>query len=349
MRGTRGALAATLAIVAGALSIAGASPVQAGSNTAQLEAQRAQLLQQLAALTPAREAASQALQTAEAAYSHETAGLSQARSQLTSLNTQLANLAAQIDQDRAQEAAARSALAALARASYESASDNTLVTAVLSAKDFNAAMNSLSATATVTTEIQGLETTLARAEQDLLTKQRTAQADFAQASALENKLADESSQIMATVYARDQAVAALSGPARQIAAQIAQIDNELSGQAVPTSGSCSNRFAYGECTWYVATRRCIPWGGNADSWYYNAAAMGYREGSVPEVGAVAVWWPGRGGASWLGHVAYVEAVGPADGIPAGSFEVSEMNWAAWDRVDYRVVQNDPSVIQGFIY
>lgn len=333
----------------GVLGMAGASPVQAGSTTAQLQAERAQLLQQLAALTPAREAASQALQTAEAAYSRETASLTQARAQLTSLNTQLANLAAEINQDRNQEASARSALAALARATYESASDNTLVTAVLSAKDFNAAMNSLSETATVTTEIQGLETTLNQAEQDLLAKQSTVQADFAQASALENKLSTESSQLMAIVYARDQAVAELNGPARQIAAQIAEIDNQLSGQDVPSSGSCSNRFAYGECTWYVATRRCIPWGGNADAWYYNAATMGYKEGSVPEVGAVAVWWPGRGGASWVGHVAYVEAVGPASGIPAGAFEVSEMNWNAWDRVDYRVVQNDPSVIQGFIY
>ena len=66
-------------------------------------------------------------------------------------------------------------------------------------------------------------------------------------------------------------------------------------------------------------------------------------------GAIGVYWPGRGGASWVGHVVYVEAVGPNDGIPAGYFKLSEMNWDGWDRVDYRVVANDPNVFQGFIY
>jgi hypothetical protein len=43
-------------------------------------------------------------------------------------------------------------------------------------------------------------------------------------------------------------------------------------------------------------------------------------------------------------------VGPTGSIPAGWFEISEMNWGGgFDRVDYRVVQDDPSVFQGFIY
>jgi len=88
----------------------------------------------------------------------------------------------------------------------------------------------------------------------------------------------------------------------------------------------------------VATRRCIPWGGNANAWYYNASKMGYAEGSVPEVGAVAIWDQGEGGANaWYGHVAYVEVVGPNLGVggvavvPAGDFEISEMNWGGWIR------------------
>jgi surface antigen len=130
---------------------------------------------------------------------------------------------------------------------------------------------------------------------------------------------------------------------------------QLGGSTIP-GGACSDDFAYGDCTWYVATRRCIPWGGNANAWYYNASRLGYEEGSVPEVGAVAVWYQGQGGANaYYGHVAYVEAVGPNVGVgsvavvPAGDFEISEMNWDAWDTVDYRVLPDDASYFQGFIY
>ena len=47
--------------------------------------------------------------------------------------------------------------------------------------------------------------------------------------------------------------------------------------------------------------------------------------------------------------ARVEAVGPAEGIPAGSFKLSEMNFAGWDEVDYRVISDTSSDIEGFIY
>jgi surface antigen len=93
--------------------------------------------------------------------------------------------------------------------------------------------------------------------------------------------------------------------------------------------------------------------GNARDWFYAAARYGYPEGHTPQVGAVVVFWPGGDGASSIGHVAYVEAVGPAAGIPAGYFKLSEMNFAGsgggWDRVSYRVLPNNSSGIQGFIY
>ena len=38
------------------------------------------------------------------------------------------------------------------------------------------------------------------------------------------------------------------------------------------------RFPWGWCTWYVATRRPVPWSGNAIEWYGNARAMGYPVG-----------------------------------------------------------------------
>jgi surface antigen len=349
-------LPAFLAIVVVAIGLPiSATPVRADT-TAQLEAKRAELLQQLAAITSQQSDATGALNSAEATYGQAAAALNTARSQLDALNAQLSSLAAGISTDQTQESAARNALATLTRATYESVSGDTVMTAVLSAKDFTAAMDSISGASSITTQIEGLEDTLTHDQADLATKQGQLQTDFAQASALENQLSVQSNQLLAIVASRDQIVEQFSGTARQLAVEIDEIDMELGGStSVPSSGTCSNTFAYGDCTWYVATRRCIPWGGNADAWYYNAAKMGYQESSAPKVGAVAVWRAGGGGASWLGHVAYVEAVGPNVGVgsisvvPDGDFEISEMNWNSWDRVDYRLIPDGAGYMQGFIY
>jgi surface antigen len=111
---------------------------------------------------------------------------------------------------------------------------------------------------------------------------------------------------------------------------------------IPSSGP--DDFPWGQCTWYVASRRAVtPWGGDAGQWL--AAAAPYRpEGDVPIAGAIVVfdYWP-------LGHVGYVESVSSD-----GTFEISEMNYSGvpgggFGRVDDRVIQpNDPSVV-GFIY
>jgi len=335
----------------------GAVPVRADT-TAQLQAELASLLQQLSALNAQQGAASNQLASSEATYNETASSLIAEQAQLNALNTQLAGLSAAISANQQQEASARDALATLTRATYESVSGDTVMTAVLSAKDFTAAMQSLSGAESITTQIEGLENTLDQDQTNLIAEQNQLQGDFAQASTLENQLNLESNEMLAVVYNQDQIVATLDGPARALAAQIATIENELGyNTVVPTSTSCSNSFAFGDCTWYVASRRCIPWGGNADAWFYNAAKLGYEEGHVPEVGAVAVWRAGGGGASWVGHVAYVEAVGPGLGVGtlagtalgAGQFEISEMNWNAWDTVDYRVVENDPTVFQGFIF
>ena len=357
LRALRRVVPAVMAVLVVGLGLpAGATPVRADT-PAQLEAERAQLLQQLASISSEQSAATGALNSAEDAFNQATAALNSEQAQLASLNSELATLQGQITADQAQEAAARDALSTLTRATYESVSGNTVMTAVLNAKDFTAAMDSLSGASTVTAQIQGLETTLGHDQADLITKQGEVQSDFAQASALEGQLSTQSNQLLTIVYQRDQVLQQFSGPSEQLAAQIDEIDNELGGTAaVPSSTSCSDSFAYGDCTWYVATRRCIPWGGNANAWYYNAAKMGYDEGSVPEVGAVAVYNQGEGGANgWYGHVAYVEVVGPDLGVgsvavvPAGDFEISEMNWGGWDQVDYRVLPDNATYFQGFIY
>lgn len=102
------------------------------------------------------------------------------------------------------------------------------------------------------------------------------------------------------------------------------------GSAAPLTNYAggANGYAYGYCTWYVASRRSIPsYWGNAADWYYNAQASGFSVGSAPEVGAIA--WTGAG---YFGHVAYVTGFNPRN----GTVTISEMNASAgWGRVDTR--------------
>ncbi len=103
----------------------------------------------------------------------------------------------------------------------------------------------------------------------------------------------------------------------------------------------NNKFPVGWCTYYVATKREVPWNGDAGYWYANASAMGYAVGPTPKVGSIMVTWE-----SWAGHVAYVEAVNPD-----GSWVVSEMNWVAFDVIDQRTINPGQlgSKLVGFIY
>jgi len=75
-----------------------------------------------------------------------------------------------------------------------------------------------------------------------------------------------------------------------------------------------NTYTWGQCTWYVASRRPVPgnWG-NAIGWYYNAQVSGYGTGSVPRAGAI--------GWERMNHVVYVESVNSN-----GTVNISEMNW-----------------------
>ena len=120
------------------------------------------------------------------------------------------------------------------------------------------------------------------------------------------------------------------------------------GGAMPTvvKGCClgpypATGFPVGWCTYYVATWRNVTWRGDAGWWYDNARAQGYPVGSQPRVGAIMVTWE-----SYLGHVAYVESVN-AD----GSWTVSEMNYVAFDVIDWRTIHPGQlgSRLVGFIY
>jgi surface antigen len=96
-------------------------------------------------------------------------------------------------------------------------------------------------------------------------------------------------------------------------------------------------FPYGYCTWYVASKRYIPWSGNAGTWLYHAKSMGYATSRTPSVGAIMV-----SSESWWGHVAIVESVS------GGSFTVSEMNVKGWGKKDFRTIDTSSRAIKGFI-
>ena len=125
-----------------------------------------------------------------------------------------------------------------------------------------------------------------------------------------------------------------------ISSYFADADNGV--PSVPPQTLVHDGFPYGQCTYYVATRRAVTWGGNAIAWW--RAAGGKRpEGRLPVQGAIVVFNIG-----WVGHVAYVEKVNLD-----GTFVISEMNYHAdgggWGRVDDRLISDsDPSIV-GFIY
>ncbi len=97
------------------------------------------------------------------------------------------------------------------------------------------------------------------------------------------------------------------------------------------------KYSYGQCTYYVASRRPVPpnWG-NARDWMANAKASGYFTGSIPVAGAIAWTSAGR-----YGHVAYVEQVKGDDVL------VSEMNYIGWNRISQRWVKANS--FGGYIY
>ena len=322
------------------------------SAIAALQQRRAALIAELASMQPTLKAAGGSVGSAEALFNAQQTKVLNERKQLDGLNASLLSLSSQLTSNDATVAQNKAQLAAITRATYETSGSDQVLAAVLSAPSFNQAMDELKSANQVSQQVLALVERLASADRAITTEQTSIRRQAAQASTLEGQLAAQSNQLLVALENRNTVFAGLSGPAKQVAAEIANIDNQISFlQAGPHvgTGPCGDHFAYGFCTYYVATRRCVPWLGNADSWYIAAAQMGYKEGSQPIPGAIVVFKPGVDGVSSEGHVAYVEAVGPAEGIPTGDFKLSEMNFAGWNEVDYRVISNTSADIEGFIY
>ena len=321
-----------------------------------LRAKRAALVAELAAMQPNLGVAKGHVNGAESAYSVQQQKVLQQQKQLDQLNAQLQSLNAQLTANQQTVDKDKQQLAEVVRASWESSSADQVLAAILSAQDFTQAVDRLKNASQVSAQVTNLVSELSADDSQIKQEQAQIKPKFAQASAIEEQLSGTSAQLLADLVNRNSVFNVLNGPARGIASQIANIDNQIAVLLSPASvgtGPCGDNFAYGQCTWYVASRRCVPWGGNANQWYYNAAAAGFQEGHTPVPGAVVVFWPGGDGASGIGHVAYVEAVGPAGNVPAGYFLQSEMNFygngGGWARVSYRTLPDNSPGIQGFVY
>ena len=103
--------------------------------------------------------------------------------------------------------------------------------------------------------------------------------------------------------------------------------------------TAGNRYAPGNCTWYVYERRSQmgrPVGsfwGNANTWASSARAAGYAVNRTPAAGAVLVDQAG-----YFGHVAVVERV-----LPNGDVYITEMNNYAYGGFN---IVNDRTISAG---
>lgn len=102
--------------------------------------------------------------------------------------------------------------------------------------------------------------------------------------------------------------------------------------------SSAHRFPWGWCTWYVASRRHVPWGGNAGTWLYHAKAYGANIGKTPKAGAIIVTNESR-----YGHVGIVESV------KGNTITISEMNYKGFGVVSKRTLSGSGGVVKGYIY
>lgn len=110
---------------------------------------------------------------------------------------------------------------------------------------------------------------------------------------------------------------------------------------IPDEAGSTHLFAKGNCTWYVARKFHVTWGGDAKYWLKNAAEAGFRTGLVPQAGAVVV--TSENGKH--GHVAIVTEVNHAK----GTMTISEMNYKGLGIVDSRELPLKDGVVRGFIY
>ena len=111
--------------------------------------------------------------------------------------------------------------------------------------------------------------------------------------------------------------------------------------AIAPNYNQNNTYPVGQCTW--GAKALAPWAHNywgaAGGWIYSAQAAGFRTGSTPMVGAIAVWSGG-----YYGHVAVV-----TDVQSATSIKVMESNYGGNQYIaDFRGWFNPQATSEGYV-
>jgi surface antigen len=124
-----------------------------------------------------------------------------------------------------------------------------------------------------------------------------------------------------------------------------ELQNNEDAALYTGNASTTNTYIYGFCTFWTAQRRIevgapIPnnWG-DAHDWDTGAKKIGYTVDHTPAKYAIMQTDAGE-----LGHVAFVEEVGPD-----GSWKVSEMNVKGWDILSDRTFKPQQAKDYNFIH
>jgi surface antigen len=128
-------------------------------------------------------------------------------------------------------------------------------------------------------------------------------------------------------------------PAKRTPRDNSKVKPEGSVKPTYVDNGTGHIFPWGYCTWYVATRTHVPWGGNAKNWLANAKGFGAVISHTPIVGSIVVTTDN----ARYGHVAYVEQV------EEGRILLSEMNYEKFGKVNNRWLSTSSKTIRGYIY
>ncbi|MBO0705494.1 MAG: CHAP domain-containing protein [Candidatus Dormibacteraeota bacterium] len=251
--------------------------------------------------------------------------------QLDHLQGRVDSLNRQIGEDQVKQVALAKEMQAVARVEYERPALS--LTNILQARNLDQLLSSLAQARLVANKRE----TLFTQARDLHARDQAARQQASQQLSQITKARNEAAQMVS----QTQQMMANAQGAEQQQAQALNQYAEAAAATSPMPGSGAtvpNRFVAGQCTWYVANLRNIPWMGNAIDWWPNAREAGFAEGQTPQVGAIMVT-----SESGYGHVALVTAVN------GSSWTVTEMNYNGPFVTDSRTVSPGQTPVVGFIY
>lgn len=261
----------------------------------------------------------------------------QVESEQATVNT----LNSKVSQDKQQEQLLNQQMDKVARIEYERPA--LTLTTVLDAKNLGQLLSGVAQSRLIAKRQQSLFNASAALRAKDQQDQAAAQAQLekinkqkAQATEIAATTQNEISNLQAQQAQQAQAAqAAAAAPKRTLATPV------LAGASITLKPGPSNpnRFAAGQCTWYVAQIYSIPWMGNANQWPAGAAADGQAEGMTPVVGAIM-----ESADSGFGHVSVVTSV-----TDYNDWTVTEMNYMGPYVTDTRQVSRGSSNLVTFIY